>query len=126
MSGSDFVGTTGWFKSSRSSETQSCVEVKFDGDLVLIRDSKQNSTYVDTPDEQPRIAFPTVQWLAFLDLVLSAQPGRVETLTVDLHQDGRADVTGHSRNGSVVKHHYTTKEWDAFMKAVADSEFERP
>ncbi|MEU7142394.1 DUF397 domain-containing protein [Nocardia sp. NPDC046473] len=52
----------GWFKSSYSSANQSCVEVRFDGARVLVRDSK----YQGTPAIRPILAFSNSDWSAFL------------------------------------------------------------
>ena len=99
-----------------------CVQVAFGEQSVFISDSK----YVGDVNQQPMITLSAVQWNAVLDLALSAQSGSVDTLTVDLHQDGRADLIGDNRSGDVIKLQYTTKEWDAFMKGVADGEFAQP
>jgi len=63
-----------------------CVQVAFGEQSVFISDSK----YVGDVNQQPMITLSAVQWNAVLDLALSAQSGSVDTLTVDLHQDGRA------------------------------------
>lgn len=51
---------TPWFKSSYSNSSVACVEVRFDGDAVLVRDSK-NRTH------SPTLAVTTTEWVAFLD-----------------------------------------------------------
>ncbi len=113
----------GWFKASFSNQSTNCVEVRFTTDSVLIRDSKQNEAHADALDQQPTIAHRAVHWPAFLDLALSMRSGRVDALNADLHQDGSADLTGMDRNNEPVRLQYTTKEWDAFIKGVADGEF---
>lgn len=54
--------TSGWFKSSYSAASQTCVEVRFDGPRVLVRDSK----YQGPPATQPILAFSNASWSAFL------------------------------------------------------------
>ncbi|NQE89807.1 DUF397 domain-containing protein [Nocardia terpenica] len=110
----------GFFKSSYSNDSTGCVEVRFDDDRVLIRDSK----YVGDADKQPTAVLPAAHWRSLLDLVLSAESGNVSTLAIDLHNDGGATVTGDSTGGVAVELVYTPKEWDAFAKAVADGEFD--
>ncbi|MBF6297905.1 DUF397 domain-containing protein [Nocardia amamiensis] len=56
---------TSWFKSSHSNDSVACVEVCFDGDLVLVRDSK----FQGSPDAWPVLAFTTSQWSAFTSAV---------------------------------------------------------
>ncbi|HEY4456894.1 MAG TPA: DUF397 domain-containing protein [Pseudonocardiaceae bacterium] len=52
-----------WFKSSHSSSDGSCVEVKFDGGAVLVRDSK------DKRIGQPILAITAAEWRSFLTTV---------------------------------------------------------
>ncbi|WP_341718056.1 DUF397 domain-containing protein [Micromonospora sp. FIMYZ51] len=47
-----------WFKSSRSSSNANCVEVRFAGGAVGVRDSKDRSG--------PALAFGAGTWTAFL------------------------------------------------------------
>ncbi|MFF7938837.1 DUF397 domain-containing protein [Nocardia gamkensis] len=51
----------GWFKSSYSSDSQACVEVRFDGGRVLVRDSK----FRGPSDASPILVFTSTQWAAF-------------------------------------------------------------
>ncbi|MBF6297906.1 DUF397 domain-containing protein [Nocardia amamiensis] len=60
---------TGWFTSSHSKDSQTCVEVCFDGDRVLVRDSK----FHGTPGAQPVLAFTPTQWSAFTSAIRSAE-----------------------------------------------------
>ena len=62
MTGRESVTALGrpWFKSSYSSSSVSCVEVRFDGDAVLVRDSKNRA-------HGPSLAVTTTEWAAFLD-----------------------------------------------------------
>ncbi|GGM09382.1 MULTISPECIES: DUF397 domain-containing protein [Micromonospora] len=47
-----------WFKSSRSANNAACVEVRFDGDVVGVRDSKDRGG--------PTLAFGDGAWGSFL------------------------------------------------------------
>lgn len=47
-----------WFKSSFSNGSQTCVEVRFDGDHVSVRDSKDPAG--------PILTFTRSEWTAFL------------------------------------------------------------
>lgn len=49
-----------WFKSSYSDGPVACVEVRFAGDAVLVRDSKQRT-------HGPTLAVTTTEWATFLD-----------------------------------------------------------
>ncbi|MEV6319947.1 DUF397 domain-containing protein [Nocardia sp. NPDC051787] len=55
----------GWFKSSHSNDSVACVEVCFDGDLVLVRDSK----FQGLPDTRPVLALTPSQWSAFTSAI---------------------------------------------------------
>ncbi|CCF65810.1 DUF397 domain-containing protein [Nocardia cyriacigeorgica] len=52
---------TGWFKSSYSGDSQTCVEVSFTPDSTLVRDSKH-------PDRstQPILVFTPSAWTSFV------------------------------------------------------------
>lgn len=54
----------GWFTSSYTNAGGSCVEVKFAGDAILVRDSK------DRRADRPIMAVGTAGWRAFLDTVV--------------------------------------------------------
>jgi uncharacterized protein DUF397 len=49
-----------WFKSSYSDNSLACVEVRFDGDAVLVRDSKNRA-------HGPTLAVTITGWATFLD-----------------------------------------------------------
>lgn len=48
------------FRKSKRSETMACVEVAFDGDHVVLRDSKDKG-------EGPELRFNKDEWKAFLE-----------------------------------------------------------
>ncbi|MER5703800.1 DUF397 domain-containing protein [Micromonospora sp. NPDC002296] len=56
-----------WFKSSRSSDNAACVEVRFVGGAVDVRDTKDRSG--------PALAFDGSSWLSFL-AGIKAEPAR--------------------------------------------------
>lgn len=51
----------GWFKSTHSSNSGGCVEVRFDTDVVFVRDSK------DCRADRPVVGVPAGGWASFLD-----------------------------------------------------------
>ncbi|BDU02826.1 MULTISPECIES: DUF397 domain-containing protein [Nocardia] len=55
------MSSTGWFKSSYSNDSQTCVEVCFDGGRVQVRDSK----FAGAPGASPTLAFAPTEWDAF-------------------------------------------------------------
>ncbi|WP_163509119.1 DUF397 domain-containing protein [Fodinicola acaciae] len=52
---------TGWFKSSHSDAAATCIEVRFAGDVVEIRDTKANGV-----DGQPTLTVDAPSWRAFI------------------------------------------------------------
>ncbi|MGY2006932.1 DUF397 domain-containing protein [Nocardia gipuzkoensis] len=110
---------TGWFTSTRSNNGNQCVEVRFEGDAVLIRDSKYRRNPADRPAEEPVITVTAAEWTAFLDALRTH--GRS-------HGELRAHTTadGHTalRHGEIILT-YTPEEWDAFVLGAHDGEFDR-
>lgn len=107
-----------WFKSTFSSDVQTCVEISHRPDTVLIRDSK----YTGPAAEQPILCVSATLWPTFLQLALSKQPGHLsDDITIGVQPDGGATITGPG-----IALIYTPAEWDAFTKGIADSQFDRP
>ncbi|WP_154789863.1 DUF397 domain-containing protein [Nocardia aurantiaca] len=107
-----------FFKSTFSGGDGTCVEVAHRADRVLIRDSK----YTGPSHDQPTLAIARDLWPAFLNLVLSANSGRIgEQLSVNVFADGCATLAG--PQGVTLE--YDAAEWDAFTKGVANGEFSR-
>ncbi|MGQ4617644.1 DUF397 domain-containing protein [Nocardia sp. R7R-8] len=59
---------TGWFKSSYSNDSQTCVEVCFVGGRVLVRDS----TFQGPAASSPVLAFTPAHWDAFTTAIRGA------------------------------------------------------
>ncbi|MFJ7218790.1 DUF397 domain-containing protein [Amycolatopsis sp. NPDC098790] len=55
---------SGWFKSSYSNATGSCVETKFEPGAILVRDSK------DRRADQPVVEYPSLAWSFFISGLL--------------------------------------------------------
>ncbi|WP_194816601.1 DUF397 domain-containing protein [Nocardia sp. XZ_19_385] len=109
---------TGWFTSSRSNNGNQCVEVRFDGDAVLIRDSKYRRNPANRLAEEPIITVTESQWNSFLKLLNS---GRAHAqLLVHTSADGSATL----RHRDITLT-YTPDEWTAFRAGARDGEFDR-
>jgi hypothetical protein len=102
-----------WFKSSRSgSGENNCVETRFDGPTVRIRDSK----YQGDPAAQPVITVTTRQWAQFLAVLA----GNSSHSALSIATDGHGFVTLASGGMSLI---FTPAEWDAFTAGVTLGEF---
>ncbi|WP_036570061.1 DUF397 domain-containing protein [Nocardia sp. BMG51109] len=121
-----------WFKSTRSTGTKDCVEVKFAGVTVFMRDSKYLRNPANNPHAQPVIEIAADRWTLVLDLSLSKTSGAVvlseaasdrprDVLTITVQADGAAMVRS---SGQSVELIFTPDEWDAFTKGVADGQFD--
>ncbi|MVU79891.1 DUF397 domain-containing protein [Nocardia sp. ET3-3] len=110
--------STGWFTSSRTNNGNQCVEVRFDGDAVLIRDSKYRRNPEHRLDDEPIITVTAPEWMTFL-----AGLGRHIHRTALIAETG---ADGHTtlRHGEITLV-YTPGEWDAFLAGVRDGEFDR-
>ncbi|MFI6042013.1 DUF397 domain-containing protein [Nocardia sp. NPDC051321] len=111
--------STDWFRSTRSNNGNQCVEVRFDGDAVLVRDSKYRRDPANHPADEPIITITAREWTAFLDALHT--PGRTPgALTAHTAADGHTVL----RHGGTVLS-YTPQEWDAFLLGARDGEFDR-
>ncbi|MFC9893277.1 DUF397 domain-containing protein [Nocardia sp. NPDC127579] len=115
---SPFPARIGWFTSSRSNNGNQCVEVRFDGDAVRIRDSKYRRDPANPRADEPVITVTARVWTEFLTLLLR---GRV-------HDELLARPT--ADGGATLRHHdicltYTPDEWTAFLAGARDGEFDR-
>ncbi|QIS07036.1 DUF397 domain-containing protein [Nocardia brasiliensis] len=111
--------STGWFTSTRSNNGNQCVEVRFDGTAVLVRDSKYRRDPANRPADEPVITVTALDWTAFLDALRAGR--RTEgSLVADTAADGHTTL----RHGDTVLT-YTPAEWDAFLLGAHDGEFDR-
>ncbi|MFE3191486.1 DUF397 domain-containing protein [Nocardia sp. NPDC059240] len=111
--------STGWFTSSRTNNGNQCVEVRFDGDAVLIRDSKYRRNPEHRLDDEPIITVAAAEWMSFLATVLGRQTLRT-ALIAETGADGHTTLK--HRKITLV---YTPGEWRAFVDGARDGEFDR-
>lgn len=116
--------STGWFTSSRSNNGNQCVEVRFDGEAVLIRDSKYRRNPANRPADEPIITVTASEWTTFLEHLTTrrtpAVAGGARTLLAYTAPAGDATL----RHGDTTLT-YTPAEWDAFLAGVRAGEFDR-
>ncbi|MGW0050119.1 DUF397 domain-containing protein [Nocardia cyriacigeorgica] len=110
----------GWRKSSRSGDGGggNCVEVKFDGDVVLIRDSKYLRNPANDPAEQPVITLSADKWETFIGAV-AGKSTRSRQAFPRIEQTSRG-VHLHSGNTTLT---FTHQEWAAFTAGIHGGEF---
>ncbi|WP_067826403.1 DUF397 domain-containing protein [Nocardia inohanensis] len=111
--------STGWFTSTRTNNGNQCVEVRFDGAVVLIRDSKFRRDPERRLETEPVITVTAPEWMSFLGVVLGCGTDPVD-LTARLRPDGHTEL----RHGEITLV-YTPGEWDAFLAGAQDGEFNR-
>ncbi|MFJ9364325.1 DUF397 domain-containing protein [Nocardia sp. NPDC101769] len=109
----------GWFTSSRTNNGNQCVEVRFDGDAVLIRDSKYRRNPEHRPEDEPIITVAATEWMTFLAAVLGRHSVRT-ALSAETGADGHTTLRHHDT--TLV---YTPGEWRAFVAGARDGEFDR-
>ncbi len=110
---------TGWFTSSRTNNGNQCVEVRFDGDAVLIRDSKFRRDPAHRPEDEPVITVTATEWMVFLDAVAGSGPPATE-LIARTAADGATTLSRGRRTLT-----YTPGEWEAFVAGARAGEFDR-
>lgn len=108
---------SGWFKSAYSTGGDSCVEVQFDGDSVLIRDSKYRRDSANDLAAEPIIVVTAAQWHSFLDVAAGHSTDIVEPAIAS-----EADGCTSLRSGDVTLT-YTPAEWAAFTAGVLQGDF---
>ncbi|MFF0541416.1 DUF397 domain-containing protein [Nocardia thailandica] len=106
----------GWFTSSYSNNGNQCVEVRFDGDVVLIRDSKFRRTPAAEGVPEPVVAVRAELWTSFLHCLLTGRP-HPELATAPTPDGGTLLRHG----GTTLR--FTAAEWAAFVAGVRDDEF---
>ncbi|MFC7386494.1 DUF397 domain-containing protein [Sphaerisporangium rhizosphaerae] len=112
-----------WRKSSRSGAQSNCVEARFDGGTVWVRNSN------DAGPGRVVVGFGAEGWPAFLEVVRAGELG-LDRLGGDARSVGEATVLRDVR-GVVVQGRgygppvvYTAAEWQAFLDGVRhDGEF---
>ena len=105
-----------WFKSSFSDNGPQCVEVRFDQDTVLIRDSK----YQGNPAVQPIITITRSSWRAFLDTVAGREAETWRGLPT-ITSDAEDNTILQALDGTTLT--YTAGEWHAFKAGIGIGEF---
>lgn len=106
----------GWFTSSYSNNGNQCVEVRFAGGVVLIRDSKFRRNAADAGVPEPIVTVSAETWTAFLHCLLSGR-GHPRLITATTPDGG----TALSHHGITLR--FTAAEWSAFVAGVRDDEF---
>lgn len=116
----------GWFKSSYSAASCTCVEVNLDGVEVLVRDSKRPASSGEPGADGPArdvITVERAQWAAFLADVQGDEPSRrCRTVALAAARDGSTTVTC-IRSGTSLA--FDADEWQAFASGVRAGEFSR-
>ncbi|MEV0294249.1 DUF397 domain-containing protein [Nocardia sp. NPDC050710] len=110
--------STGWFTSTRSNNGNQCVEVRFAGDAVLIRDSKYRRNPANRTAEEPIITVTASEWTSFLTMLITGRSH--DRLIARTAADGATTLT----DGDITLT-YTPEEWDAFLEGARDGEFDR-
>ncbi|WP_433664669.1 DUF397 domain-containing protein [Nocardia sp. CA-128927] len=98
-----------------------CVEIAFDGDTVLVRDSKYLRDPSNDPAAQPMIVINADRWREFLQAAMGAETEAPNGLpTIDRLASGAVSLR--ADDGSTLS--YTAAEWVAFTAGIRDGEFE--
>lgn len=106
----------GWSKSTFSISGTACVEVKPLLEHVLVRDSKFRPAYPG--ESQPIARVSRSEWM---NLVRNIQADLDQRL-FELPGDGTATLASHGDEESLLS--FTPDEWLAFVKGVANGEFD--
>jgi len=115
---------TGWFKSSFSSNANQCVEVRFDGEYVSVRDSKYRRDPTNHPGLEPIIAVTAAQWTAWLDeLIGRVDVGANGVLSVEIMPDGTIILRAVGTDTTLS---FTRTEWQSYLAGVGAGEFNHP
>ncbi|EHR53459.1 protein of unknown function (DUF397) [Saccharomonospora marina XMU15] len=105
---------TDWFKSRFSPSQETCVEVRFDGPLVHLRDSKDLEI-------GPVISISVTEWQGFVDEVLGvAAAGSNHAVRIEHLDDGAVRLRA-IRGGVALT--YTSSEWAAFTAGARHGQF---
>ena len=114
----------GWFKASFSSNAASCVEVRFIGDLVQIRDSKYHRNPTNPPENQPIISVKSGEWAEFLDK-MTGRTGTDNRNAIEAENTSTGNIVLRAtRTGTALT--FTATEWRAFLNGARAHEFDCP
>ncbi|WP_036528307.1 DUF397 domain-containing protein [Nocardia sp. CNY236] len=111
-----------WRKSSFSGDGGggNCVEVRFVGDRVQIRDSKFSRIRANEPARQPIVEVRYGSWSVFVHAVAGLTDDfDTGSLSVERTDDGSAIIR--AVDGTTLS--YTLAEWNAFVAGVRNGEF---
>ena len=107
-----------WFKATACPNV-TCVEVRFDRDIVGVRDSKD--LLADPQATFPFLEVPADRWPLFLSEVLGESPSG-ENGFVFFSEATDGDVTLTTADADVSLR-YDSEEWAAFRAGVTDGDF---
>lgn len=115
-SGATSCYARGWFTSSFSNEGNGCVQVRHEGNVVFVGDSKQRAA-------GPVIRLSGPDWDAFILVALGAVPDSEATalpITRGPHDSHILTAT----DGTSLR--FTAHEWSTFTAGAAVEEFRSP
>jgi hypothetical protein len=119
-----YAAPAAWAKSSFSGGANACVEVRFEGDQVLIRDSKYRRDPTSDPSGEPVIAVAAHQWARFCDQLTGAAPaGPSDALIADTAANGTTTLRPLVDATCLT---YTAAEWTAFLNGLHSGELRSP
>ena len=107
---------TDWFKSSFSPSQSGCVEVRFNGATVQVRDTKDHGTGLV-------LSVDIVTWPGFIaEVTGAAATGSNHALRIEHLPGGGARLHAMDDTAALT---YTGGEWAAFTAGAAEGEFTR-
>lgn len=112
-----------WRKSSASGDGGggNCVEARFDGRQVLVRDSKYLRWPQNDPAAQPMVSVRADQWPVFLEAAAGLPHDEGATVAaLERIESGQVVV----RSGDGTDLIYSEAEWDAFVLGIRAGEFD--
>lgn len=109
--------TTPWYRSSFSGSADSCVEVRFHDDKVLIRDSKYH-----TSGANPIIALTSGEWIDFLSSLDGGTRRDRTAGPLGIVTTGTDTSLVEAKSGIILT--FSSFEWLAFVTGVKAGEFD--
>ena len=110
-----------WFKASYSNGCGACVEVRYDGNMVSVRDSKYRLDADRDLASEPIISLTSTAWRAFLHAVAESNSSEANG-GLWTESDAEGNTTLHSNSG--VSFHFTSLEWTTFFLGVRGRQFD--